>query len=242
MSGAPAEASAPDWQAVIDGCWPAARAVRAGPWTVRVTRGAGGRVSSISGDAPDRIDEAVAATRAEGQRPSFVVWPRQRALDAALAARGYAVADAVTLWTRPTVGAVRPPHATAFPVWPPWAVMRRLWAEGGIGSERQAVMMRAARGTGLLARANDRPAGVAFAAVHEATAMLSAAYVAPAFRRRGLMGRLLEAALFWSAGEGAATLALVAARDNTAANAAYAAHGMRAEGGYHYRRAPEDEP
>ena len=208
-----------DWQGVIDACWPAARVVEHGPWRVRVTAGAGGRVSAISGDAADpaAIAWAEAAAGAEGQRPSFVIWPGQDALDAALAARGYVVADAVTLWTTDVAGAERPPHVTAFPAWPPLAIMCDLWAEGGIGPARQAVMARAAVGTGILARMDDRPAGVAFVAAHRDAALLSAAWVVPALRRRGVMGSMLRAAAFWAAGRGAGTLALVAAADNHAA-------------------------
>ncbi|WP_308916147.1 GNAT family N-acetyltransferase [Jannaschia sp. LMIT008] len=227
-----------DWQTVIDGCWPAARVVRAGPWTIRVTHGAGGRVSAISGDAPDDLDRAIAATRAEGQRPGFVVWPHQGALDAALAARGYVVEDAVNLYAVAVAGAEPPPIATAFPVWPPLQAMRDIWEAGGIGPARQAVMARAADPTGLLARCGDRAGGTAFVAAHGDAAMLSAVEVLPPCRRRGLAGLLLRAGLVWAASRGCAVLGLVTTRDNAAANAAYAAHGMARLGGYHYRRAP----
>ena len=206
-------------------------------------------MSSISGpdtDDADAIALAEGAARDHGQRPSFVVWPRQAALDAVLAARGYGIEDAVGLWTLPTADAARPPVATAFPVWPPLAIMRDLWDEGGIGPARRAVMARAVRPTGLLARLEDRPAGVAFVAAHggsgdgtcEGAAMLSAAYVPPAHRRKGAMGMMLRAAAFWAREAGCGTLGLVATRHNHAANAAYAAHGMTLMGGYHYRRAP----
>ena len=230
------------WQAVIDACWPAERLVRAGPWTLRVSPGAGGRVNAISGDAPDAIEEAEAAARVEGQVPSFVIFPGQEALDAALAARGYAVADAVRLWTGDADALAGTPlrYATAFDLWPPLAIMRDIWAEGGhVGPARLAVMARAARPRGILARIEDRAAGCAFVAAHGDMAMLSAVEVLPRFRRRGAAGLLLRAAAHWARAEGCARLALVAAQDNAAANAAYARHGMVEAAGYHYRRANE---
>ena len=233
------------WQAVIDACWPAERTLRAGPWTLRVTPGGGGRVNAISGDDVEAIDAAEAPARALGLAPSFVVHPGQDALDAALAARGYAMADAVRLWTAEAAALAGPvlPHGTAFPLWPPLAIMAAIWAEGGhVTPARQAIMARAARPQGILARIDDRAAGCAFVAAHGDTAMVSAVEVLPRFRRRGAAGLMLRAAAHWAAAEGCARLALVAARENHPANAAYAAHGMREAAGYHYRRAPSEEP
>lgn len=231
-----------EWQAIIDACWPAERVVTVGPWTLRVTPGAGGRVNAISGDAPDAVGAAEAAARAEGQVPSFVVFPGQDALDATLAARGYGVADAVRLWTGEAAALAGDPlpHGTAFSLWPPLAIMRDIWEEGGhVGPARQAVMARAARPRGILARIDDRAAGCAFVAAHGDTAMLSAVEVLPGFRRKGAAGLILRAAAHWAVSAGCARIALVAAADNDAANAAYASHGMREAAGYHYRRAPQ---
>lgn len=230
------------WQAIIDACWPAERYLVAGPWTLRVSPGAGGRVNAISGDASDAIALAEAAARGQGQVPSFVVFPGQDALDAALAARGYRVADRVRLWTGEAAALAGDPlpYATAFDLWPPLAIMRDIWAEGGhVGPARQAVMARAARPRAILARIDDRAAGCAFAAAHGDTAMLSAVEVLARFRRRGAAGLMLRAAAHWAASAGCARLALVAGYDNDAANAAYARHGMREAAGYHYRRAPD---
>jgi GNAT superfamily N-acetyltransferase len=236
--------SGPDWQAVVDGTWPAERIARHGAWTIRTTPGAGGRVNAVSRpDAGlDGLESVEARLRAEGRAPSFVIWPAQGALDAALEARGYAVEDAVHVWSTapaPLAGPPLPP-ATAFPVWPPLAAMRDLWAEGGIGAARQAVMARAAArgaGTGLLARVQDRAAGVAFVSAHEGSAMLHALEVVPARRRRGVGRLLMRAAAAWAAAEGCTRLALVVTRGNAPANALYASLGMEIVEGYHYRRA-----
>ncbi|WGH77250.1 GNAT family N-acetyltransferase [Jannaschia ovalis] len=237
----------PDWQAVIDACWPPARTERAGPWTLRISPGAGGRVNAISGDrdaalhAPATLDRAEAAARANGQRPSFVVWPDQPELDAALAARGYRVEDAVHLYEIAVADVAQGvmPYATAFTIWPPLQIMRDIWAEGGIGPARQAVMARAARPAGILARVDDRAAGVGFVAAHGPVALLSAVEVLARHRRKGVARNILRAAAHWARDQGCTRLALVTTRDNLPANSAYASSGMRNVGGYHYRRHPD---
>ncbi|MGB3408124.1 MAG: GNAT family N-acetyltransferase, partial [Jannaschia sp.] len=107
------------------------------------------------------------------------------------------------------------------------------------GPERQAVMARAAHPAAVLGRVDDRAAGVAFVAAHGDTAMLSAIEVLVQHRRKGVAGNLLRAAAHWGRDRGCTRIALVAARDNLPANAAYASLGMEKATSYHYRRAPE---
>lgn len=90
--------------------------------------------------------------------------------------------------------------------------------------------------TALLSRLGDRPAGVAFAALHGDTAMLHALEVRPALRRQGVGETLLRAAANWAGVEGARTLSLVVTARNTAARALYTRIGMQAVGQYHYRK------
>ncbi|MEM8822347.1 MAG: GNAT family N-acetyltransferase [Pseudomonadota bacterium] len=229
-----------DWQEIIDACWPAERIWTDGPWTHRFTPGAGGRVNGISGDALDQIDRAEAVAKETGRRPSFLLWPHQRELDAALAARGYVIEDAVHLYSIDTAALTAEPlpHATGFTIWPPLQIMRDIWQAGGIGPERQAVMARTQRPGGVFARADDRAAGVGFVAAHGNTALLSAVEVVKHHRRKGVSGLILRAAAHWAAAQTCRRVALVTTRDNLAANAAYASHDMEIVGGYHYRRAP----
>ena len=231
-----------DWQTIVDACWPPERLVRAGPWTLRITPGGGGRVNAASGGGAEDIEEAEDAALVEGLRPSFVIWPGEEALDGALEARGYIVEDAVTLWTAEVapLTAEPLPHATGFDVWPPLAIMRDIWAAGGhVGPARQAIMGRAAMPGGLFARVDDRAAGAGFVAAHEGTALVSAVEVLSRHRRKGVAGLLLRAAAHWAEARGCARIGLMAARDNAPANAAYASHGMEPAAGYRYRRHPE---
>ena len=232
--------------AVVDGTWPAARYDRLDPWTLRVGQGGGNRVSAatLGGPfTPDDLPRAEAAMRALGQEPLFMIRPQDRALDTALEARGYAIRDAVTIYTCP-VGALcdRPlPRVTAFTIWPPLVIMREIWAEGGIGPERVAVMERATGPkTGLLARFNDKPGGTAFVAIHDGIAMLHALEILPHQRAQGLGGWMMRAAAFWAKEQGAHTMSVVCTNVNTGANALYTSLGMDAVGHYHYRYIPSE--
>ncbi|MBC7894836.1 MAG: GNAT family N-acetyltransferase [Cytophagaceae bacterium] len=59
------------------------------------------------------------------------------------------------------------------------------------------------------------------------TALLTTAYVDPAWRRRGIMTRLVDAAEGWCASHGVRDLRLRNAHDNAAANGAWEALGFR---------------
>lgn len=236
----------PSWFDVIDATWPAARFERFGPWILREGRGGGSRVSAATAEAPvgaGDIGAAAAAMRAIGQMPLFMIRPGDAALDRQLARRGYAYVDPVAIHACPTAAlADRPvPPATAFPVWEPLEVMREIWAAGGIGPARLAVMERT-RGprTGFLARHRDMPAGVAYAAVHSGVAMIHALEIAADHRRAGIGSWIMRAAAIWAAAQGAGRVAVMCTRANAAAGALYASLGMSVVGQYHYRHLPAE--
>lgn len=229
-----------DLIATLEATWPPARAFRAGPWTLREGRGGGQRVSAATAEGPvGPADLAAmdAAQAALGQRALVMVRPGEAALDAVLAAAGYRVKDPVIGYAAPAGALALPlPPATAIPHWPPLALTCDLWAEGGIGPGRVAVMDRAAGPrTAIIARLGDAPAGAAFVALHGAAAMLHAIEVAPRHRRRGAARSLIAAAAAWAAERGAATLSLVVTEANAPARALYASLGMTEVGHYHYR-------
>jgi GNAT superfamily N-acetyltransferase len=220
---------------VMEATWPPARAWREGPFTFRDGAGGGKRVSAASCVGGwTEADLAVLDGLAE---PLVLIRPEDAPLDAALARRGWHVADPVVVYTAPvaTLRADLPPLA-AFPHWPPLAIACSIWEEGGIGPARVSVMGRVAGPkTALLARDGDRPAGVAFVATLGPEAMLHALEVRPAHRRRGIGETLLRAAANWAAAEGADRLSLAVTERNTAARALYARVGLQVVGQYHYR-------
>lgn len=227
---------------VMEATWPAAHLHRAGPWTLRTGNGGGKRVSAATADAPwveTDIPLAETAMKTLAQPPLFLIRESDDALDHALQARGYRVVDPVIAYTAPcAVLSIPPPPAmAAFTHWPPLAIAENLWAMGGIGPARLAVMHRAKGAKcALLSRTNDHPTGTAFVAIHGETAMLHALEVAPSARRQGSAHNILRAAALWAQENGALTLAAMVTRANTPARALYASMGMQAVGHYHYRQ------
>ncbi|MBN8630869.1 MAG: GNAT family N-acetyltransferase [Rhodobacterales bacterium] len=221
---------------VMEATWPPLRRWSLGPFTLRDGGGGGKRVSAASSEGsftPAELDAAVAAM----PEPLMLIRAGDDALDASLADRGWRVVDPVIAYAAPVSALTADlPGLTAFPHWPPLEIARALWAEGGIGPGRIAVMDRAAGPkAALLGRVGDRPAGVAFVACHGTEAMVHALEVQDARRRQGLGRNLLHAAANWAEQQGASRLSLVVTRQNTAACALYARLGMEVVGQYHYR-------
>ncbi len=227
--------------AVTDATWPAAARHRAGAFIVREGRGGGQRVSAATAEGPWTQADIGAAERmhmALGQTPLFMIRDGEAALDAALAARGYRVKDPVNVHdcaiAALTAGPADP--MAGFVIWPPLAIMRDLWAEGGIGPERIAVMERTGGPrTAILGRVSDRASGVAFVAVAGETAVLHALHVAPGLRRQGSAVKIMRTAAHWAQDHGAERFSVLVTEANTAAGALYASLGMEIVGQYHYR-------
>lgn len=234
--------------AAIDVTWPAAEMVSQGGWVLRRGAGGGKRVSAASGagglagDPAGGLAEAEAAMRAWGQAPLFRLIPEDAALDAALQAAGYRVVDPVVLYVGAAAGLVgEQSHlAAAYRCQPRPAAMEEIWAEGGIGPARLAIMDRcAAPKLHLMSRADERPAGCAFWAVDGDVAMIHAIEVRPDLRRRGGAVLLMELAARLAVEHGAAWLALAVTEANAGACTLYERLGMQVAGRYHYRLGPE---
>lgn len=229
-----------DLFAVIDATWPPAAMTHTGPWTLRSGQGGGSRVSAATLDGPltnDAIPQAETAMTAMGQTPLFMVRDGQVALDAALARAGYAIKDPVNIYAAPVASLLdHVPPVTAFTVWPPLQAQKEIWAEGGIGDARLAVMARA-KGpcTSFLGRLHDTPAGTLFVSIHDGCAMIHAVEIAAAFRGKKLGRHLTQAAARWAQMNGAQTVALLTTKANDAANGLYTSLGMAVVGHYHYR-------
>ncbi|WP_170439936.1 GNAT family N-acetyltransferase [Ruegeria arenilitoris] len=231
-----------DWAAVVDGTWPAARYEQLGPFLLREGQGGGSRVSAASRAGPvtaTDIEAAEAAMLAMGQKRIFCLRPHDADLDETLAQRGYEVLDPVNIYACPVSRLTDQPvpPVTVFCLWEPLAIMREIWAQGGIGPARLAVMERATGPkTGLLLRHRDQPAGTAYVAIHDGIAMLHALEIVPAHRRQGLGQWAMRAAAFWALDNGAHTLSVICTKANTGANALYHSLGMERVGEYHYRQ------
>lgn len=224
---------------VVDNTWPATSKTRVGGWTIREGQDGGQRVSAATAEQSGAdIDQAETAMRGLGQNPLFMIRKGDDDLDQQLAARGYAIKDPVTAWACPaTLLTNKPiPRVTVFTIWEPLMMMNEIWAEGGIGPGRLAVMNRAAMPkTGLLGRLNEKPGGAAFAAIHRGVAMVHAIETVPYQRRQGMGDWLMRGAAFWAVEQGAETLSVICTDANQAANGLYASLGMQVVGQYHYR-------
>jgi len=225
---------------VIDDTWPAAKTVRAGQWTIREGRGGGSRVSAATHDQTKTydIEQALVAMRQIDQTPIFMIRHGQGELDTALEAKGFVVKDPVNLYLAPVskIATKRPPPVTSFEVYPPLAAQREIWADGGVGPERLAIMDRV-KGpkTTILGRISDTPAGTGFVAMSGKIAMLHALETHKPFRRQGLGRYMLNAMGFWALEHGADYFALLVTQANVGANALYSSLGMEIIGKYHYR-------
>ncbi len=223
----------------LDATWPAREVTLRGGWVLRDGAGGGKRVSAASAHAPGGdIAQAEGWMRARGMRPLFRLRPEEAGLDAALAARGYALRDPTVIYAAPVGMFDVPPPVSLFDIWPPLAIMREIWQAGGITAPRRAVMARVVLPrTALLARSGDRAAGVGFVALHAGIAILHAVEVVPGMRRQGAGRLILQGAGAWAVANGARWLALAVTEANAGARGLYEGAGMAVVSGYHYREA-----
>lgn len=232
---------------VCQATWPPAQTVEHGPFALRYGAGGGKRVSAASlresaGWSEEALQGAEERMRAVGQAPLFMIREGEAALDRALDAAGYGMIDPVNMYVIDPIALTdKPiPRVTVFTIWEPLAIMRDIWAEGGIGPARVAVMERAeGPKTGLFGRLKDQPAAAGFVAVHDGIAMVHALEVRARHRRAG-MGRLMMLqAAHWAGAQGAEHLAVICTQANAAANGLYSAMGFARVGTYHYRQKEE---
>lgn len=239
----------PDAATLIEVCeatWPPAARQHLGAWTIRDGKGGGNRVSAATEDWPVTDADLSAAERAMealGQERLFQVRTGEEKLDALLEERGYIVRDPVNLWAIDLARLAHEPipPATAYTMWPPLELVREIWAEGGIGAARLAVMERAeVEKTAILVRLGDHPGGAAYVGLKDGIAMVHALYVLPSQRRQGAGQLLLRAAAKWAQGHGAQVLSLIVTQGNHAANPLYTNLGFTLVGHYHYRVRPKE--
>ncbi|WP_246162419.1 GNAT family N-acetyltransferase [Roseovarius faecimaris] len=232
---------------VCEATWPPARRFEEGVFTFRDGAGGGKRVSAATARQPvtaDKLPRAEEVMRGMDQPPLFMIRDGEEALDALLAEAGYDVIDPVNLYACPmeTLTAHPLPQVTTFTIWEPLAIMRDIWAAGGIGPARVEVMRRAqGPKTGLFGRLNARPAGTGYVGLHRGVAMVHALEILPDHRGQGLGGHMMRQAAHWAADQGGTHMSVICTQANTGANALYTSLGMRLVGTYHYR-IKEDAP
>ena len=226
--------------AVCEATWPPERAWQAHSATLRDGQGGGKRVCAATSDTiPDAagLAQLEQDMRAMDQTPLFMIRAQDAGLDQALADSGYQVIDPVHVYRAPIAALtnVPMPPVTCFTIWQPLAMMVEIWAQGGIGPGRIAVMERAAVKTGILARWNEKPAGAAFAGLHGNTCMVHAVEVLGHQRRQGVAQWMMRKAAFWAQENGAEWMSVLCTKANQPANQLYQAMGFEAIGAYHYR-------
>ena len=228
--------------AAVLATWPAAELASAGGFTLRRGAGGGNRTSAATLDAPPgEIATAAARMRAWGQRPVFMIRPGEAALDAALAAQGYEAYDHTLVLAAAAAPLAGADVERAIFGEMPLRAMTDVWAAGGIGPDRLAVMARAASPkVYLLGRLHDRVAGAGFAALAGDAAVLHAIEVAPGARRTGIASAMVHAAATWATEQGGTRLLLAVTRENAGAIALYRWLGFEEATAYHYRRAPAE--
>lgn len=226
---------------VIDATWPAASKQVIGPVTLREGRGGGSRVSAatVCGtfDASD-LTAATEAMQSMGQTPLFMIRDGQQDLDMALAELGFVIKDPVNIRSGSTkaLADIVIPRVMTFNIWPPLAVQKEIWAEGGIYTSRLAVMERAeVSKTAIFGRIDDQPAATAFVGVHDGMAMLHALEVRAEHRRKGLAKWMMHHAAQWALRHRAVDFSVVVTQANFAGNALYDRLGLGVIGAYHYR-------
>lgn len=221
--------------AALEATWPALSSRRLGPFRLRDGAGGGKRASAALLDGP--FDPAALDAAEAAGATLFQLRPGDEALDTALEARGYRVIDPSVIYAAPVDAvAEKPRPVSLLAAWPPLAIQRALWLEGGTGPARIAVMERAsAPRQGFVARFRNRAAGVGFVALHDGTAMLHALHVDPEFRRQGVARYMVRGMADWAREAGATTFALAVTQGNAPARALYSALGMAEAAPYHYR-------
>jgi N-acetylglutamate synthase len=232
--------------------WPAEELVWHHGWCFRAMRGVTRRANSVwagpleSASLAAAIDAAETFYAARGLPCLFQVAPGAAPddLDRTLAARGYVSEAPVSVRGRCSVVNFRSERAPCdAPVLVEGALSPR-WFELS-ASGRFSTVQEVYRG--LLERLGDRAAyarveldgrcvAVGLGVVEGERCGLFAMHTEPAYRRRGLAGRIVEAIASHAHQRGARDLYLQVERDNEAAVALYDQLGFVERYGYHYRR------
>jgi ribosomal protein S18 acetylase RimI-like enzyme len=222
--------------ALIDATWPTKSARVTRGWRIRHDPAGGNRVSATTALLPGSGRGALDA-------PLYMIRPGEEALDARLSVQGYLRKDPTLVMTAPTQTVRKElPRDRVVYCEAPVARLKEVWAEGGIGTGRLAIMRRVqCPASVLMGRKGDRIGGAAFIAHAAGIAMLHALHVSSEARRDGLGTDLTHGFANWAATEGIKTLSLLVTEANGPAFALYKGLGFKAVARYHYRKRPGRE-
>jgi ribosomal protein S18 acetylase RimI-like enzyme len=225
---------------------PAPRTGFDGPFLVRAFLGGTGRANAASAlhAAPDP-ELGVRLARIEAHYARLGLPARFRStpldppgLDAALRARGYAPDEGSLVMAGPIGAAAADPAVTALEApdgdW--LAVVGTVDYQTTARRQEkvQAAAMLLVPAAWMLLRLDGRPAATAQVVADGPLAGLFDVAVHPEFRRRGLAGRVLGAALAWARGRGAEAAWLQVSAGNAPAVALYRGMGLREVYRYRY--------
>lgn len=245
----------------LEATWPPEAVSELHGCRIRSAPGAGSRVNSIRPLRFDLSDDALAEVEAAATEAAGApLWALPEALDDArdpaselasrLTARGYEAFDPCFFMT----GAPEAVHAAALErraarvgesevaalaMRCPLAAVERIWAMGGVGPERLAVMRRAeGPSETFIARRGQRLGGVGFVSVDPATgiAYVHALEIVEQARGKGVGPMIMAASAKFAAEHGAEQLAVSARRHNLPALALFEGVGLSRVGGYVYYR------
>ncbi|MEM7241127.1 MAG: GNAT family N-acetyltransferase [Pseudomonadota bacterium] len=219
----------------IDQTWPAASYYQEQGWVFREGRGGGKRVSAASALDPEAsVEFALGQFKRLKERPLFMLRKEDQGIDDKLDALGFAIVEPVDVMSSPLTMIDMDLDIYAHNT--PTQSAQEIWAEGGIGDPRLAVMARADCAKSYL-QIEDK--AVAFVAVWRKIAMVHALEVRKSARRQGLGKKLMQLAMGWAAKEGAAELAILTVKANTPAQQLYRGMGFKDVAHYHYRLSPD---
>lgn len=124
-----------------------------------------------------------------------------------------------------TIAAMELKHVRALRSWPPLAIQRELWAQGGITAQHiDAMTAYDGPNHSILGRVDDSPGGSAYGAIHGDRVMVHAVHVIPRHQRKGLGRWMMVGLARWAAQHGAQTM--IAAPDTPAGQAFFARLGF----------------
>ena len=214
--------SPPNWYKIIDATWPAAHYHSVDGWIIREGQGGGKRVSAASGAGAISVAESTQQKLLQDRL--FMIGDVDEALDHQLQDQGYRIIDPVVIYAK----ALEPPRPKTAKGENPTKNSVRIWAEGGIGPDRLAVMDRAI-GPKTVIQSDH---GCAFVCCHDGIAMIHALEVAQTARSQGIGTTLVKQAEAWAP---ARKIAALTVETNTASRGLFEKLGYCLVGRYHYR-------